>query len=257
MKNAFTLARRDKESYLHSWMGIFILTSFFFLTGLFFSVILLNYGKLSMEAMRHSESVRGITLTRFVFSSFFLNLAALLMFVVPMLSMRAFAEERKQQTLELLFTYPLSDFEIVWGKWMGMTWFFTLVFLPTLSYAAFIYGFGGALDWGPVLIGYLGFWLLGIAYLSLGLFISSAAENPMLSAAVTFVCLILFWILDWVAAASDGWLAQFFSAISPLGRYRDFAYGILDLSNAVYFIFFYLYFLFLTMRSIERRNWKG
>jgi len=196
-------------------------------------------------------------MTRFIYGSFFLNLGIMLMFIIPILSMRAFAEERKHRTLELLFTYPFSDFEIVWGKFLGMAWFFELMLLPTLGYFVLIHWLGGHLDIGPILIGYLGFWMLGNAYLALGLFVSAVSEDQTVSGVVTFGCLIIFWVLDWVAGVTDGRWAHFFAAISPLGHYREFTLGIFDLTHFIYFVFFYFYFLFLALRAIETRNWKG
>lgn len=258
MRNAFVLARKDFAAYFTSWSGVVIFVFFFVLSGIFFSFLLLNYSKISFDAARTAyQNVQGLGLTRFVFGSFFLNLGALLIFLVPIFSMHAIAEERKMETLELLYTYPVSDFEIVWGKFLGMVWFFEFLLLPTLLYLGFVHWVGGQIDWGPVLVGYLGFWLLGNAYLSLGLFISSLTESQVVSAIVTFSCLIIFWILDWISGLVDGYWAHFFRALSPLAHYREFTLGILDLSNLVYFVFFNLYFLFLTLRSIETRNWKG
>ena len=258
MKNAFVLAKKDLDSYFRSWIGVLLFVFYALISGIFFTILVLSFAKISFNASQNAyQGVLGLGLTRFVFGSYFLNLAIVLIFLVPILSMRAFAEERKQETLELIFTYPLSDFEIVWGKLLGMVWFFELLFLPALLYIFYIRWVGGSLDWGPVLGGFFGFWLLGSAYLSLGLFISSISENPVVSAAVTFGLLVVFWILEWVVGVTDGGWALFFSAISPLSHYRDFTLGVFDLSSLTYFLFFHLYFLFLTMRSIESRNWKG
>lgn len=258
MKNAFVLARKDFVSYFHSWTGVLLFFFFLVIAGLFFSLLVLSYAKISLDAARQAfQGVEGLGLTRFVFGSFFINLAVILIFLVPLLSMRAFAEERRHETLELLFTYPLSDFEVVWGKFLGMVWFFEFLMLPTLVYVFVIHKIGGALDWGPLFTGYLGFWLLGMAYLSLGLFISSIAESPMVSAVITFSLLLLFWVLDWAVGVSDGAFAKALAGISPLGHFREFTVGILDLKNLFYFLFFQFYFLFLSLRSIETRNWKG
>ena len=258
MRNAFILARKDFGSYFRSWVGVLVPVSFLLISGIFFSLLLLSYAKISLEAAKNAyETVQGLGLTRFVFSSFFLNLGTLLIFLVPLLSMRAFAEERKQETLELLFTYPLSDFEIVWGKFLALAWFLELLLLPTLIYVFIIITLGGGVDWGQIALGYLGFWLLGNAYLSLGIFISSIADSQIVSAMATFGCLLIFWILDWVSGVTDGFWAHFFSALSPLEHFREFTLGILDLSHVTYFVFFHFYFLFLTLRSIETRHWKG
>lgn len=258
MKNAFIVARKDLASYFHSWVGVLLCFFFFIIAGLFFSLLVLSYAKFSLDAARQAfEGVEGMGLTRFVFGSFFINLALIMIFLVPLLSMRAFAEERRSQTLELLFTYPLSDFEIVWGKFLGLVWFFELLMVPTAGYLLVIHKLGGQWDWWPIAIGYLGFWLLGNAYLSLGLFISSISESPIVSAVITFGILIIFWILDWAVGVSDGALTHLLGAISPLTHYRDFTVGVLDLSHLAYFVFFIFYFQFLTLRSIETRNWKG
>lgn len=258
MKNAFAIARKDLASYLNSWTGVWVVTSFLCLSGIFFTYLVLSYAKISAEAARTAlKGVEGLGLTRFVYGSYFLNLAILLVFLVPLLSMRTIAEERRHETLELLFTYPLSDFEIVWGKFLALVWFFEGLFLVTLLYIPLLHALGGRLDGAPILSGYLGFWLLGNAYLALGLFISAISESQIVSAAVTFGALVVFWILDWAATVADGPLALFFAALSPLGHYRDFALGILDLSHIVYFVFFNLYFLFLALRAVESRNWKG
>jgi ABC-2 type transport system permease protein len=258
MKNSFLLARKDIASYFHSWLGVLIFIFFFVIAGIFFSLLVLSYARISVEAARNTyEGIQGLNVTHFVFGSFFLNMSVILIFLVPLVSMRAFSEERKHQTLELLFTYPFSDFDIVWGKFLGLVGFFALLLLPTFGYLLLLYWLGATLDWGPILLGYLGFCLLGSTYLSVGLCVSSLTENQVISASVTFGCLILFWSLDWATGvAAEPW-SQWISAISPLGHYREFALGILDLSRLVFFCFFLLYFLFLTLRSIEARNWKG
>lgn len=258
MKNALVLAKKDFLSYFNSWTGSLVAVFFLLITGIFFSVLVLSYAKISLNAARNAyEGVQGLGLTRFVFSSFFLNMGSVLIFLVPFLSMRAFAEERRQDTLELLYTYPLSDFEIVWGKFLGLVWFFEALLASTIFYFFVAYALGGQLDWGPVISGYLGFWFLSNAYFSLGLFISSISSTPVISAIASFASLIVFWVLEWITGIADGKAAKFLAALSPLDHYQEFALGVVDLSNVVFFIFFNLFFLFLTLRSIETRNWKG
>ena len=258
MKNAFCLAKKEVSSSLNSWSGIFSLTFFLMLSGLFFSLLVLSYAKISVDAAHApAQEIKNLSLTRFIFGSFFLNLAAILIFLVPALTMRSFSEERKQQTLELLFTYPLSDFEIVWGKFLGLVWFIEGALLLTAIYPLGLHFlFKVPLDWAPILMGYLGFWLLANAYLALGLFISSVAENQVVSAVLSFAALVIFWIFDWAAQIAEGRWAQFISALSPYGHYREFTLGIFDLSHTAYFILFHLFFIFLTLRAVESRHWK-
>lgn len=258
MRKMFAIARKEFTGCFHSWLGVLIGGLFFLLSGIFFTFLVLSYIKVSMNPQQYGLSnFSGLNQTRFIFGSFFTNLSVILLFLVPLLTMRSFAEERRQETLELLFTYPLSDLEIVLGKLLGLVWFFELLFLPLLGYLGIFHWIGGEFDWGPVLLGFLGFWLLGNAYLAVGVFISSLTKSPVVSALGTFSALIVFWIFDWTSAITDGCWSRFFAELSPLGHYKNFTLGILDLNDGVYFCFFFFYFLFLALRSVETRNWKS
>ena len=258
MARFYSLARKDVSSYFYSWLGILIFVLFFFMAGILFSLLVSSYGKMSFEALQNNMAeVESARMTHFVFGSFFVNLAVAMIFLIPLISMRSFAEEKNQQTLEMLFTYPLSDFDIVFGKFLGLLWFICLLLFPTLGYVYIFQQLGGVIDWGPVLCSYLGLFLLVVAFLSLGLFVSSLTDYPVISALVTFSSLILLWGLEWIAGVTDGNWSQVFKMMSPLSHYREFTFGILDLTHISYFCFFSLYFLFLTLRSVETRNWKG
>ncbi|MFA7254999.1 MAG: ABC transporter permease subunit [Candidatus Omnitrophota bacterium] len=258
MRKVLTIARREFSSCFHSWLGVLVASLFFLAAGIFFVILVLNYSKISMNPEQYGLSnFSGINQTHYIFGSFFSNLSIMLLFLVPILTMRSFAEEKRQETLELLFTYPLSDLEIVAGKQLGILLFFGALLLPLAGYLAVFHGIGGEFDWGPVGLGFLGFWLLGAAYSAAGVFISSLTKNPIVSAFGTFSVLLVFWIFDWVDEVVTGPWGHIFSELSPLAHYKNFALGILDVQDVVYFGFFFFYFLFLTLRSTETRNWKS
>jgi ABC-2 type transport system permease protein len=258
MKKVLTIARKEFTSAFHSWLGVLTATLFFLASGIFFLILILSYSKISMNPQQYGLSnFSGINQTQYIFGSFFSNLSILFLFLVPILTMRSFAEEKRQETLELLFTYPLSDYEIVVGKQLGILLFFGALLLPLAGYLAIFRWIGGEFDWGPVLLGFFGFWFLGAAYLAAGVFFSSLTKSPIISALGTFGVLILFWILDFADDVATGPWARIFSELSPLAHYKNFTLGILDVQDVVYFGFFFFYFLFLTLRSIETRNWKS
>ncbi len=258
MRKILAIARKEFSGCFHSWLGVLVAVLFFLISGIFFVILVLSYAKISMNPQQYGLSnFSGINQTQFIFGSFFTNLSILLLFLVPILTMRSFAEERRQETLELLFTYPLSDFEIVAGKQLGILGFFGALLLPLSGYLGVFGWLGGEFDWGPVLLGFLGFGFLGAAYLAAGVFISSLTKNPILSALGAFSILLVFWIFDWVKDIASGLWARVFSELSPLAHYRNFTLGILDVQDLVYFGFFFFYFLSLTLRSIETRNWKN
>ena len=141
MTKILAIARKEFSSCFHSWLGVLMAMLFFLVSGIFFVILTLSYTKISMHPEQYGLSnFAGINQTQFIFGSFFTNLSILLLFLVPILTMRSFAEEKRQETLELLFTYPLSDFEIVVGKQLGIIWFFEVLLVPLLGYLAVFHG---------------------------------------------------------------------------------------------------------------------
>ena len=160
-------------------------------------------------------------------------------------------------TLELLYTYPLSDIEIVLGKYLALAAELTLLYLPTLTYLVVLKFLGTDLEGGIFVAGSLGFIFLGAMCLAIGLFFSSLTENQMLAASLTFMVLLALWILEWLTGfLPPGW-GNPIRLFSPFVHYRDFSLGILDLSDLTYFLSAIAFFLFLTLRVVETRNWKG
>ncbi|OQA57679.1 MAG: ABC-2 family transporter protein [Candidatus Omnitrophica bacterium ADurb.Bin277] len=258
MKKVFAIARKEFASFFRSWTGVLTGVMFFLITGIFFVMLVLSYAKISMDPRGAGfSSFPDLSQTHYIFGSFFLNVNVILLFLVPLLTMRSFAEEKKHETLELLFTYPLSDLEIVAGKLLGLIWFFEILLVPLAGYFLVFHLLGGEVDWGPVLSGFLGFWVLGVAYLAAGVFISTLTKSSVMSAMGTFGLLVIFWMMDLAPMAGGGGWPLLISAMSPLKHFRNLTYGILDLRDLVYFGFFFFYFLFLSLRSIETRNWKN
>ncbi len=257
MKNILFLARKEFSSYFHTWTGVFVTLFFFLVSGLFFSLLLLGYAKISMNPGSMNMEEMGLNQTNYIFGSFYMNLSTLLIFIVPILTMRGFAEERRDQTLELLFTYPLSDFEIVMGKFLGQVWMFELLAVPLLGYGLVAQMAGADFDWRVVFLAFIGFWMLGLCYLSLGFFISSLTKSPVLSAVSTFGVFLVFWVLEWAAKISEGRMALIFQEISPLDHYRYFTLGQLHFQHAAYFVLVGFFFLTLSVLSISTRNWKS
>lgn len=258
MTGAWALFRKDFNSFCRSWIGVLAVASFLFLAGLFFILFLMGYAQISMEgAGRGYEGLDGLNLTGFVMGGVLLNLGIVILFFAPLLSMRSLAEEKRMGTLELLYTYPLSDWEIVAGKYLTLLAELALLFLPTVTYAGVMGSLGVDLDWGIVAAGMIGFFLLGSAFLAIGLFFSTLTENQIVAASVTFAFLLGLWVLEWITGFLPRPWSVRLAAFSPFVHFRDFSLGILDVSDMVYFVALCLFFLFMSLRVIETRNWKG
>lgn len=258
MTGAWAILKKDFSSYYRSWVGVLVLFAFLLISGIFFTLFLFSYSQLSLAAARQAyEGIQGLSLTAFIMGAFLLNLGVLFLFLAPLLSMRSLAEEKRFGTLELLYTYPLSDSEIVAGKYASLLAQLALLFLPTLTYLGVIRWLGPRLDGGVVLGGTLGFFLLGAAFLAVGLYFSSLTENQMLAGGLTFTSLLMLWMLEWLTGFLPAPWGFRLGALSPFVHFRDFSMGVLDLTDVGYFLGFIAFFFFLTLRTVETRNWKG
>ena len=186
----------------------------------------------------------------------FSDIRLCLLLTLPFITMRLFAEERKLGTIELLYTYPLRDGEILGGKYLASVAIFVMMLALTMLYPVYIY----SIHWFPLFplfAGYLGLLLMGCAFIACGVFISSLCESQVMAGMGTITLLLFFWILNWNEAAfTNSWL-ELLRAFSLFDQFGSFAKGVIDLDHVTYFIFFIVFFLFLTQRSMEARKWTG
>ncbi len=192
----------------------------------------------------------GVTVT--VAAPLFYTAALLLMMLVPMFTMRLIAEERRNQTLTLLLASPLSDSRIVLGKFAGLL-LFLLTMLSTLPLMIYTLALGTPLDHGLLLSNCLGLILLTASYVALGLYISALTTQPVIAAIGALAVLVGLWLADIGATAADSPWHQF----SPLYHFQNFNAGLLDSSDAAYFVLFIAVFLLLTMKRLHNNRVYG
>jgi ABC-2 type transport system permease protein len=186
----------------------------------------------------------------------FTDLRQLFILTLPFITMRSFAEERRLGTVELLYTYPLRDGEILGGKFIAATAILFMMLGLTLIYPLFLYNVHH-FPMFPLIAGYLGLVLLGTAFISFGLFISSLCESQVVAGIATITLLLFLWILNWNEAGfENSWLGVI-RAMSLFDQFGGFAKGVIDLDHLTYFVFFVIFFMFLTLRSMEARKWTG
>jgi ABC-2 type transport system permease protein len=179
----------------------------------------------------------------------------ILIFIIPVLTMRILAEDRKNGTEVLLITSPCSIIDIVLGKYLASLFVFLVMIAITFIYPTILIAFGGKLT-VQLVGGYVGIILLGASFLSVGLFASSLTENQVIAVVISFVSLLIMWIADSIGNMAGGIVSKILSWFSLISRYQDFNAGILALSPVVYYISFTSVFLFITVRVIERRRWS-
>ncbi len=255
------LALMRKELRIYFAAPIFYITGFFFLliAGYFFYTNVLYYSIVSFQAMQQAamnpQLAAQFNLQQVVFRHLFPALAIVLLLLLPLLTMRLLAEEKRSGTAELLFTYPLPDWAIILGKFLSALLVFIILLAGTLI-SDLALGLVTRVDWAALAASYLGLILLGGAFLSLGLFASSLTENQIVAAVVAFALLLLFWIIGWVQELGGGML-QIARHLSIMDHYDGFTRGVIDTRDLIYYLSFIFFFLFLTKRQLESRRWRA
>jgi ABC-2 type transport system permease protein len=259
MKNTGSfLAVLKKELAVYFATPIFYITGFFFLLlgGYFFYSNTIYYSFISYQGAQNIQLAGQLNPLQMVFRPMFATLAVVLLLLVPLLTMRLLAEEKRSGTAELLFTYPLTDWSIILGKFLAALLIYAVFLVCTLAYPL-AFTVVGRLDWAPLATGYLGMLLLGGACLALGLFASSLTENQIIAAVSGFSLLLLFWIIGWQQdIGAPGW-GGFFAGLSMMDHYDNFIKGVIDTRDLVYYFSFIYFFLFLTKRQLESRRWRA
>jgi len=188
--------------------------------------------------------------------SYFGLLPLFFMVLVPALSMRLWAEERKLGTLELLMTFPVKTMHLILGKFCGALCFVAVLLALTLFYPVTLASLGN-LDWGPVLGGYLATLLLAASYLALGMFISSLTQDQIIALLVTVSVLLLLILMRQVGMLIGPWWAEVFAIASPREHFSSIARGVIDLRDMLYYGAFCGFFLYLNSLVLEAKKQVG
>jgi ABC-2 type transport system permease protein len=261
MKNVWAIYRKEMGHYFVSPIAYVVVGAFLFVSGLLFTIYLQGAiqqaMQMQMEGMQYGMT-QNFDIPSEVLRAFLSVQPILLLIIIPMLTMGVFAEERKRGTIELLMTSPITELDIVLGKFLGLFSLFFLMVLPTLIYMTFMYLHSDPMPPWPVLLaGYLGLLLFGGSLVALGSFISSLTENQIIAAVLTFAIFFVLWIFSFVFAtrgsATANTVVSYFSVIQ---HYEDFPKGVIDTTSLVYYGSFIFLFVFLTIRSVDSMRWR-
>jgi len=256
MQNILAIWQREMKSYFASPIAYVVLTVFLFLSGFFFFSILSSVVQAIMMQSQFGQGSQAYDVPGIVTRALFQTTSVVLLFIVPMLSMGLFSEERKRGTIELLLTTPVGNLQALLGKYLASLTFLLILFVAsaiTIS-PLFIYG---QPDWKPILSGYLGMFLYGAALLAMGLFISTLTENQIVAVVITFGVSLVLWLIESLSGSTVGVAKNVISYLSVIGHLEDFIKGVLDTSHVIYYVTFAFVGLFLTYRSLESMRWKG
>ena len=253
LSNLLAIYRRELQSYFSSPLAYVIATVFWLISGVFMVTLLLSSGGVIAQSAALDQSGIGQDFDApYEFLKYYLNLlGSISMFVLPMLSMGLYAEERKQGTLELLATSPVTNWVVAVGKLLGVATFYSAMLLPLLITQAVAFTRSEpAFPIGLLLLGYGGLILLAASVLSLGMFISSLSESTVLAAIMTFALVLLLWIVEAIANTT-GSVGNALSHLSLLEPYTDFTQGVFNTSGLILFLSYIVLGIFLTAQSID------
>lgn len=242
----FTIASRELRSLFFSPLAWTILAVIqLILAYLFLSQI--DYYLVLQPKIAHIETAPGVT--DLIIAPFFGNVAIILLLITPMLTMRLISEERRNQTLNLLFSAPLSMSEIILGKYLGIM-AFLLIMIAMLALMPLSLMAGATLDYGKLCAGLLGLTLLMGAFSAIGLYMSTISSQPAVAAISSFGLLLLLWILDWAGSGSDK-SSELFNWLSLLRHYESLLRGVVDSGDVIYFLLIIITFLVLSIRRLD------
>lgn len=231
------ILKRELSSYFNSAVAYVVMAVYFLFSGLFFSMICIENDSASLT---------------YVFGNMFI----IILFVIPIITMKTFSEEKRQRTDQALLTSPTSLFEIVMGKFLGAFILFALCSLIFVVYALVI-SFFTTPDWAVVLCTYFGLLLLGAALIAIDVFISVLTESMIISAVAGMgVGLLIYMLSNLSSYITVDWIATIVKKIDFLTYYTNFTYGMLNLTDIVSFLSVTGLFLFFTARVLEKRRWS-
>jgi ABC-2 type transport system permease protein len=254
MSNILAIAQKELKSYFSSPIAYIVIGFFALMFGQFF-VAALNY--FMMATMQMGMPGQGqVNVNTMAIRPLLANVSVIALFVLPLITMRTYSEEKRSGTIELLLTSPLTDFQIIMGKFFGAVALYGLMLAVTFFHIGFLFYFGNP-EWKPIATGYLGLLLMGASFISIGLLISSLTKNQIVAGMVTFAVLLLLWTITWLSESAGPTMQKVLTALSITDHFDDFSKGVIAVKHLVYYLSFITFGLFLTAKSVDSERWRG
>ncbi len=260
MRNILTITRREMMSYFVSPVAYTLFVGFLALSGWYFYNLLARFQLITAsateQAMMFNQVPPVVNVNMGVMRPWFSIAAELFLFLAPIITMRLLSEERGTGRLDLLLSAPITDLQLLLGKYFAGVALCVLFLVPTAAYPTVLFHYGNP-EVGQIVAGYVGMLLLCMVLIALGLAVSSLTSNQTVAAAGAFGLTILLWILGIVAGGEGAWWGTLLSYLSMVEHLTDFANGVIETRHVVYYLTFAMFMLFLAHRSIESQRWRG
>jgi len=256
MRNIWAIYKKEMRSYFISSIAYVILFIFSLISGYFFFTIAATYSTMSLQFGQMPHYQELLNIEEFVVRPLFSNLGVVMLFLIPMLTMRLIAEEKGSGTLKLLVSYPVRDGEVLVAKYLAALSMLLAMMLLTFPVPLFLFAYGSP-ELGPLLSNYLGLFLMGGAFISLGMFASSITERQVVASVLTFGALILFWVINWAQNLTELNLGIILEDMSIFTHFENFTKGVIITHDVVYYVLFTTFFMFLAYTALQSRSWRS
>lgn len=260
LRNVAAIVEKEWRHYFGSPIAYVALCMWALLFGFFYNFALEFFLRQSMMMSQQMEFGGGpkLSLNEYLIRPVLQNMAVVALFVLPMLTMRLYAEEKRTGTIELLATSPITDWQIVIGKFLGALALYAVMVSTALINVALLWYFASSPpEWKPVATGALALLLVGASFISLGLFLSTLTRNQIVAGILGFGLALVFWIFSWFdQPTADAW-QKVVAYVGITNHMEDMAKGVIDLKDVVFYLSFIAFGLFLAQQSVESQRWRA
>jgi ABC-2 type transport system permease protein len=256
MKNVLLICRKELKSYFASPIA-YLLMAFF---GLVFGATFYSASKEMVRAAFQSQMMgqmpQPMNVNEWIIRPLLGFASTITLFLLPMISMRLIAEEKRTGTIELLLTSPVTDIQIILGKWLGAIVLYVCVLAMSMINVAMLFIWSKP-DWKPLLVGYLGLLLQGACLLAIGTFISAVTRNQIVAGGVTFFVCLLLWLMSWYTANEPNWFLQGLNYMAIVTHMENFQKGLISSKDVIFYCSMIFFALFLTHRAMDTLRWRA
>jgi len=257
MTNILAIAQKELKAYFSSPIAYVVIGFWSLLYGYFFVAILSFFVRQSMQMNQFGmQGPQSMNVNQQLIRPLLQNVNILVLFLMPMVTMRTYAEEKRSGTIELLLTSPVSDFQIIIGKFLGAMALYACMLAVTLIHIGLLFVYGHP-EWKPIATAYLGLFLFGGCFISVGMFISSLTKNQIIAGMATFGVFLFLWVINWIGSFTGPTVSALTDYLSVVNHADDFWKGVIDTTHLIYYVSFMAFGLFLTAKSVDSERWRG
>jgi ABC-2 type transport system permease protein len=255
MRLVFLICKKEFKGYFVSPIAYLLMALFGLIFGFALFTATRDVVRMGFQAQMMGQA-QPVNLNDMIIRPLLGFASTISLFLIPMITMRLIAEEKKTGTIELLLTSPVRDIQIILGKWTAAMLLYLCILGMSVIDIAMLFAWGKP-DWKPVVVAYLGLILQGGCLLAIGEFISTLTKNQIIAGGVTFFVCLLLWVLSWSTAFDSGATSQVINYVSIVTHFENFSKGILDFKDLVFYLSMIFFSLFITSRSMESLRWRS